>query len=101
MRTGTAGGRSFIRGAGREDQPEAGPSVRRRGRQCPDADRDRGGLVCDLRSWNVGDDAQHRLLVLQAAALALYLMACANVSSLLLARHSAPRREVAIRNAVG
>jgi putative ABC transport system permease protein len=85
----------------RQAQADVDAIVRRLGRTYPDADRDRGGLVFDLRSWNVGDDAQHRLLVLQAAALALYLMACANVSSLLLARHAARRREFAIRNAVG
>jgi putative ABC transport system permease protein len=65
------------------------------------ADDSRGGTLFKLRDWQIGDNVRERLLVLQIAALALFLMACANVSSLLLARYSARRREFAIRGALG
>jgi putative ABC transport system permease protein len=67
----------------------------------PDQDTDRVHVVISpLQRWNIGD-TQNRLLVLQCAAFAVFLMTCANVSSLLLARYAARRREFALRAALG
>ena len=57
-------------------------------------------FLSPLQRWNVGE-AHNRLLVLQCAAFAVFLMTCANVSSLLLARYAARRREFALRAALG
>ncbi len=70
-------------------------------RQYPKKDTDRTAvLLFRLRDWTIGQ-TRERLLVLQYAALAVFLMACANVSSLVLARYSARRREFAMRTALG
>ncbi len=74
--------------------------MQRLARQCS-GDTDRTAvLFYPLQEWTVGQTS-HRLSVLQCAALAIFLMACANVSSLLLARYSARRREFAMRSALG
>jgi putative ABC transport system permease protein len=54
-----------------------------------------------LQEWSLDGGIRDRLIVLQVAALALCLVACANVSSLLLARYSARRLEFSIRAALG
>ncbi len=70
-------------------------------RQYPKEDTDRTAvLLFPLRDWTVGY-TRERLLILQYAALAVFLMTCANVSSLVLARYSARRREFAMRAALG
>ncbi len=74
--------------------------MHRLAKQYPDEDRDRGGLLFPLRDWFTFRTASP-LLVLQCAALAIFLMTCANVSSLLLARYSTRRREFALRAALG
>ena len=67
----------------------------------PEQDRDRTHvLLWPLQRWSVGQ-TRDRLVVLQGAALAVFLMTCANVGSLLLARHSGRRREFALRAALG
>jgi predicted permease len=70
-------------------------------RQYPKEDTDRTAvLLYRLRDWTIGH-TRERLLLLQWAALAVFLMTCANVSSLVLARYSARRREFAMRTALG
>jgi predicted permease len=54
-----------------------------------------------LQEWSLDGTVRDRLVVLQVAALVLCLMACANVSSLLLARFSTRRLEFSIRAALG
>lgn len=63
-------------------------------------DKDRTGAVFSFETWEV-EGVKSRLLVLQFSALAVFLMTCANVSSLLLARYSTRRREFAVRAALG
>ena len=57
------------------------------------------------RIVNLRDDMTRNvrtaLVALQAAVLALMLIACANIANLLLAKSSARRREIAIRSALG
>jgi predicted permease len=53
-----------------------------------------------LREYIV-DDAERTLYLLQGIVLAVLLIACANVSSLQLARVIARRKEIAIRNSLG
>jgi predicted permease len=75
--------------------------MRRLAREYPDQDGGHSAKVASLQSWSLDERLRDRLMVLQIAALALFLMACANLSSLLLARHSARRREFEIRLAMG
>jgi hypothetical protein len=75
--------------------------IRELAREYPEKDSERGGTLFSLRNWRIGDDVRNRLMILQVAALVLFIMACANVSSLLLARDSVRRREFAIRGALG
>jgi len=70
-------------------------------RQYPKEDTDRTAvLLFRLRDWTIGQ-TRERLLLLQYAAFGIFLMACANVSSLVLAHYSARRREFAMRTALG
>jgi len=67
----------------------------------PNEDADRVHVkLYPLQRWTVGQTA-NRLLVLQFAAFAVFLMTCANISSLLLTRHAGRRREFALRAALG
>lgn len=73
----------------------------RMSREYPKDEEDRTAVVIySLREWTVGP-IRDRLLLLQCAAIAIFLMACANVSSLVLARQSRRRREFALRAALG
>ena len=75
--------------------------MQRLGREYPEQNGGHNAKVVSFADWSMDRRLRDRLVVLQIAALALFLMACANLSSLLLARHSVRRRELAIRAAVG
>ena len=68
--------------------------------QYPDSNRGQGAYVESLREVIVGD-VRPILLVLMAGAALLLVIACVNVSSLLLVRSESRRREIAVRSAMG
>jgi macrolide transport system ATP-binding/permease protein len=66
----------------------------------PDADQGRGATVVSLSDVIVGDIRPIMLVLLGGTAL-LLLIACVNVTSLLLVRTEVRKREVALRGALG
>jgi putative ABC transport system permease protein len=70
-------------------------------RDYPDQNKGRDAKVLGFQDWSMDKQLRDRLVVLQIASLALFLMACANISSLLVARHSLRRHEFDIRMALG
>ncbi|HEV3216384.1 MAG TPA: FtsX-like permease family protein, partial [Vicinamibacterales bacterium] len=75
--------------------------MQRLARSYPDKNAGHGASVRRLQDWSLDAAVRDRLIVLQVAVLVLYLMACANVSSLMLARYSGRRLEFSIRAALG
>jgi macrolide transport system ATP-binding/permease protein len=69
-------------------------------KQYPDADEGRGATVVPLTELVVGSLRPTLLLLLSGAAL-LLLIACVNVSGLLLVRLQSRQRELAVRGALG
>jgi predicted permease len=68
--------------------------------QYPDSNRNQGATVAPLSETIVGD-VKPILLVLLGGAGLLLLIACVNVTSLLLVRSETRRRELAVRRALG
>ena len=68
--------------------------------QYPDSNRGQGASVMPLSAAIVGDIKPILLVLLSGAGL-LLLIACVNISSLLLVRAESRRREIAVRGALG
>lgn len=69
-------------------------------RAYPEAAPNRGGRVVPLRLW-ASADYREKLYILSGAVAVVLLIACVNLASMLLARSTARRRELAIRAALG
>ncbi|HTI38988.1 MAG TPA: ABC transporter permease [Vicinamibacterales bacterium] len=79
---------------------EMAPIMERLGQQFPAADRNRAYVTKPLVASVVGDLGPILVIVMSATGL-LLLLACVNVTNLLLARGAARAREMAVRVAIG
>jgi predicted permease len=71
------------------------------GKAYPDSDKGRTALVLPLTLFITGNDARQALWMMGAGVLFVLLIACVDVSVMLLARGVARQREMAIRTALG
>jgi predicted permease len=81
-------------------QADASAIAKQLEKQYPDSNRGQGASVISLAEQFVGDIRPILLALLGGAGL-LLLIACVNVSSLLLVRSESRKREIAVRGALG
>jgi predicted permease len=70
-------------------------------RQFPDTNRDRGIELLTFPEWIIGPEVKAVSLILISAVGLVLLLACANVSNLLIAKATARQREIGLRAALG
>ena len=85
------------------DQAQADLSTiaKRLGQEYPDSNKGWGVELVSFPEWIIGPQVQQVALVLQIAVGLLLLLACANVSNLLIAQATTRQREIGLRAALG